>query len=698
MEAIYNGAPMHISRGFEVAKQPPVAPQGPSTPIHYPHIFGFAEKGELMPQTVTNNFNQLFGHGTLRPQGKWLTHNSVLAKILAGQGNPFKFQRLISDDAKQSTIVTWMARSKDAAAVPVARGWNREGDSSGPSAGDTIQQHLVAFYNEPLVIPTGQSMDEAVAALHTRKEAVILTVYGSAVEFEATPVFFQSQTHGKWGDRTGYTIDTLDAKTTDPLDVEQALRIGGRLHTIRFWEKPEGSSTPTAQMTRQGQLEAKFSLLEGAFDPALNHDYSMVNVLKDSYTQLNPSLPKYPTYAPYDRFVFFPANYASVIKQLHEEEKARFDDGTDPWLISPFTARDINGDAYYTFRVVEPNDAIGSTKQVIRWGHVNVNYLQGGEDGDTSNEAFDKLVRQKFENFGNEFMQGSREKYPISVVYDTGFELPTKEIMSYVTARRRDVAVGFSTHIHGAGILTPQEEQSIARAIMAAARMYPESSYFGTPFSRGFLVVGSAEYAPEELPWRISQMAHYVDKLAAYAGSGRGILVPEADFSTYPGNRVTVLKNLSNPYRKDEVRVEEWEYGMNVLLPYDEHSYHNPGFFTMFSDDTTPMKSVVNMFIAIAGEKAARTTWHDFAGSDKYSKGVLRDMITGRVMELMDARRFDGRLNNLEVETIFTKDDLRRGYSWSTRLKMPLAMPMNVGTFDLLIDRLNENINPETFS
>lgn len=698
MEAIYNAAPMHISLGFDVVKQPAVAPQSPAEPFHYPHVWGFAERGQLIPQTITNNFDALFGANTLRPQGKFLTHQSMLAKIFAKNGNQFKFQRLVAPDAARGTIVTWCGRSKEKVTTTASRDMSREGHGTGFAKGDEISQTLVVWFSEPLEIADGSSYEEAVNNLQSAKKSVVGTVGGSSVEFECVPIFMEGQTHGLWGNRTGFSIETLDEKTLMPLDVDQATRIGGRMHTIRFHERPAGSDTPVVQPTRHGLLEATFSLVNDAFDPKLNHDYSLTSVLEDSYTQLNPALPRYPTYAPYDRFAFYSANYFSVISALKAEEDKIFNDGFDEWFVSPFSGRDVKGDDYYSFRVVTPLETQIEDHTVLRWGHSNVNYLTGGKDGDTSNEMFDQLVFEKVSNFGKEYSQRSRERYPISFVYDTGFSLETKLAMAPLTRTRRDLAVGFSIHIHDKGILTPTEELSLARAIMAGARMVPESTYYGTPFARGFLVAGSGEYVPENLPWRVSAILHYADKLSAYAGSGEGKLEPGANFSEYPGNRVTILKNISNPDREDELRVEEWEFGVNVLIPYDEHSFHSPGMFTMFGDDTSPVKSVINMLIAIIGEKRSRRTWHDFAGSDSHRKNVFRDRINKRVREYMDPRKFDDRLNNLEVETIYTRDDLSRGYSWSTRLKMPMNMPMNVGTFHLQIDRLEEGINPESFS
>lgn len=694
MESIYNATPMHISRGFEVARFPKAEPAAPAEPIHYPHVWGFAERGKLTPQTVTNNFTQLYGADTLKPRKPYLTHQGVLAKVLAKNANQFKFQRLVPEDATRASSVTYVAISDEKVEETIDSGWAR--DNADPiNDGATVQRRLVTWVTESLEVTSGQTIEEALAALQESTKKKSISVSGKSIAFTLYPVFADVREFGKFGNRCGYTIDTLDENTADPLDVDQARRIGGRLHTLRFWERPEGLDSPSVLRTRYGKQGITFSLVGDAFDPRFNTDMSLTYMLDDGYTQLDSSLPAYPTFAPYEYFTFYEKNYRTAIEKIDAEEKELHDDMEDPMMMSLFTGRDVQGNDYYSFRTVHPSEVTGG--EIQSWGHKNVVYCQGGEDGDLSNENFDLLVRQKVENFGPEYYQVSREKYPIGVFYDTGFEIETKEAMATLTAKRRDVAVFWSTHIHGAGIMTPQEEKSIARAIVAASNLVPESTYFGTEFCRGLIQSGSGEYVMENLPFRVSQLLHIADLFSKYMGAGNGEMVAERNFSEYPGNRVEVLKNLSNVYVPDEIRVGEWKFGINRVIPFDEFSYHSPGVYSMFADDQTPMKSAVNMMIAIQAEKAARRVWHRHAGVDRYSKEVLRGRIERSMREEMNPKRFDNRLSQMDTQVIYTKDDLIRGYSWSGRYHLRLAMPHTVGVMDILVDRLEEGISPETY-
>lgn len=694
MEAIYNGAPMHISKGFDVAIKGAVAPQSPAEPIHYPFIFGYAERGEPVPQKITNNFTAIFGEATANVRGKFATHQTVLAKLLAKNANQFIYKRMIPVDSKQSISVMYCGVSKATVTDTLSEDLLREGDVGGSPSGSTVARKLVFWRRESLDI-SGSTISEALAALKGTSKTVSVSIAGTPMDFEMRAIFADVRSHGAWGNLAGYTIETPDKKSTKALDVKAALATGGRLHNIGFWERSSATVAPARQLTLQNQQTASFCMKPDAFDETYKKDMGLHQVLPAAYTQLDSGKPNFPTYAPYQQFVSFDANYAAIVAELNADEQAQFKDGLGDYFISPFTCRDMYGSDYYSFRLVAGSETTDTEHH--RWGEINVVYGKDGADGDTSAANFDKQVADYVANFGNEYNLLSRELYPYSVFYDTGFVSDTKAKFADLTRKRRDVAIGWSTHIHGqASMPDPLQEQSIARFIKAQAELVPESTYFGTSFCRGFLMVGSGEYLNEAVPFRVSTILHAADLLSRYAGNGQGILKPGRDFSTYPGNRVICLKDISHPYRPDEQRVEEWDLGMNTIIPYDETSFHTPGLFTLFDTDTTPIKSVINMFITICAEKASRKVWHKFAGVDNLSKTVLRDEITAEVIKEME-NRFDGRIEQMTVRTYFTEDDLARGYSWSTKITLRLAMPHNVGTFDILVDRLEENIAAETY-
>lgn len=694
MEAIYNGAPMHISKGFDVVKQPTVAPESPATPIHYPFIFGFAERGELKPQKVTNNINALFGNGTTNTRSKFFTHQNTLATLLSNNANQYYFKRLVSSNARQGVSVMYCGISRTEVSDTLTDDIVREGDAVGQVSGSTVSRKLVMWKRKSLDI-SGKTVSEALAELKNKALVESVQVGGVPVEFDFYAVFADVRSHGSWGSLAGYTIETPDVNSATPLDTKAALATGGRLHNISFWERASATTSPAVKPTLQNQQSAKFCLKPDAFDETYKADMTFPTMLGKSYTQFDPNKPNYPTYAPYSEFIYYEGNYATIVSKLQSLENTIFDDGLGEYFISPFTCRDMYGSDYYKFRLVATSELTDIENH--RWGALNVVYTKDGADGDTSDVKFDELVASYVGNFGNEYNLLSRELYPYSVFYDTGFTSDTKAVFSDLTRLRRDVAIGWGTHIHGeASIPDPLQEQSIARFIKAQAELVPESTYFGTAFCRGWLMVGSGMYTPADVPFRVSSVLHSADLLSRYAGSGQGILKPGADFSTYPGNRVEVLNELSNIYRSDEQRVEEWDLGMNSIIPYDEISFHTPGLYTLYGDDTSPIKSVINMFIAICAEKASRKVWHKFAGVDNLPKSVLRDEITKDVRNEME-NRFDGRISQMVVRTYFTEEDIARGFSWSTKITLKLAMPHGVGVFDVQVDRLEEDIQAETY-
>lgn len=683
MSNIKNAGPSMVYRGVQDISGRQVTPEPEAIPMHMPYFWTFAQKGKKVPQLVTNNGNELYGADTFDYRKRFANHQTPFIKHTIAKANACYLQRLIPDDAKQATQVLWCAVSNDPISEIVPEAYKRSIDpGQGVTANETVARKLIFWYTAALTVAAEQSVEGAIAALNGVTEGKIIQIGEEQVNFTARPVLAMSHDHGEYGNNLGINLVTPTMVSADPVNDQLALDQGTLLHRLKFMTRKDVKTKPSVIKTLNSEEFVEFSFKEGVINTQLDSEVSFEKVLEGAYENTDESTGLPPVYGPTDNLKFFRSNYEGLLKEVVDTEKARFDDGFDQYLYNIFGGVDIYGDKYYTFRVLKPQEHADS----IVFGDNTVLYSKGGTDGTCDTATFNRLVAAEIASWGDKYELLDEARWPYSTFWDSGFDLETKKSLISLMGKRQDVWVALSTHIHGMSYQTPSEEQSVATALKTYVGMYPESTYYGTPFMRGICVPGPANLTAHKCPWKVPALIHVLDKVAKYMGNGQGVMRKGKDFDQYPGNVVEIINGINNAWKPVNVRNKDWELGMSTIQRFDTRTFFMPGLQTLYDDDTSVVNGAINMFIAVEGAKICRRAWARMTGVSKLTKEQFIERSNEAILALIKDK-FDDRVV-ITPRTFFTAADNQRGYSWHCELLIQMNNMMTVGTYSVVVDRL----------
>lgn len=682
MTNIANANPRMVYRGINDVSGRQVTPEPEEIPMHFPFFFTLAEKGVTIPQLITNNANEVFGAGTFDYRQKFANHQTPFIKHTIKKANSCFIQRLIPHDAKESTMVLFCAISDSEVSEVVRFGYRRQFDNGvGITDGESVNRRLIQWFTEELPRQEGQPTDSALASLKTLEVSKTIEIDGTQVAFTAKPVLAFTVVHGESGDNIGINLTTPTLVSADPVNEDLAMDQDTLLHRLKFVQRIDPKSKPSVVKTLTEGQYAEFSFKENVIDKKLDAEMSFEKVVPFAWKNEKPEDGTPPVYGPYGSIEFFRENYESILDIVVTSEQAMFDDGNLKHLYNIFDAIDINGDKYYSFRVLRPAE----DRVSINFGDNTVLYASGGSDGTCTTEMFNQLVREACATWGDMHDLLDAAYWDYSAFWDSGFDLETKKSLISVMGKRQDCWVGLGTHVHGDTYSTVQEEQSMATAIKGYVGMYPESTYFGTQFVRGICVPGSSRMVDKQCPWHVSSLINVLDKVCGYMGNGQGVMRKGKDFDQYPGNVVEIITDIANAWKSTPVRNKDWSLGLSTIQRFDRRSFFMPAIQTLYEDDTSVINSAVNMWIAVECAKVCRRAWARMTGTSKLTKEQFIERSNRTINDLIDGK-FDDRVT-ITPRTYFSPADNMRGYSWHCELHVQMNSMMTVGTFSVVVDR-----------
>jgi len=335
---------------------------------------------------------------------------------------------------------------------------------------------------------------------------------------------------------------------------------------------------------------------------------------------------------------------------------------------------DYDGTPYHAIEVVGPADG------GILLSETATHYLKGGDDGDLSWANFDQLVGDdvaNFENSQHNLMDDAT--YPISAYWDPGYSLDTKRKLLTPIGLRKDIYVVLSTQDITEPQNTADEDSSIGVALRTAARLYPESAFYGTATCRCIVVEQAGTLNGGNFKGLVPQTVDLAQKVAAFMGASSGIAAAGRGFDQSPTNQITSLRALNNTYKPARVRNADWNNGMVWSQAYDRRSFFYPAIQTVYDDDTSVLNSAINMMFFTELEKVCQRVWRDLSGNSKLTNAQFIERSNALISE-RTVGRFDGRLTVIP-ETFLTEDDSNRGYSWSCNINAYGNNMKTVGTF-----------------
>ena len=667
---ITSAAPFANLRGINDQSRGQLEPVAEALPMHLPMVHLLCERGPTTPVLgIGAALTSTFGEKTFDYTEAYANQATVMANTIMGQGNSIMVQRVVADDAKQARLRLCVEVVQ--AEVPQYQVTDDGAfvlDSEGQKipTGDVIPGHKLRWFTEEMAEGEllGQASQRA-GDLAGVSEAVS-TVY-PVMEIPAHHV-------GKYGNNLGFRLYAPTTSSSVEVDGDIIDDQDAYLYRLQIVERASATSSPVVQQTLTSGQFVEFSLKDGVINPKLDTQLSFDRVVDQAYTDMDTSNGFPAVYGPFGQIEVYKNNIQNVLDLLWSAEESFVTSGEDAHRLNFMSGVDYDNAAYKTFEVVGPAEG------GILLSETATHYLKGGDDGDLSWATFDRLVGEDVANFENsEHNLMDDATYPISAYWDPGYSLDTKRKLLTPIGLRKDIYVVLSTQDVSEDQNTVAEDSSIGVALRTAARLYPESAFYGTATCRCIVVEQAGTLNGGNFNGLVPQTVDLAQKVATFMGAASGVATAGRGFDQSPTNQISLLRGLNNTYKTARVRNADWNNGMVWSQAYDRRSFFYPAIQTVYDDDTSVLNSAINMMFFTELEKVCQRVWRDLSGNSKLTNAQFIERSNALIAQ-RTVGRFDGRLT-VVPETFLTEDDTNRGYSWSCNINAYGNNMKTVGTF-----------------
>lgn len=671
MPVILNGAPSTIMKGILDLSPRQVARQPEERPTHLPLCFFFAPEGPTSRQIVGSQFTTLYGADALDKRKKYVTHATPFIERFLAAGNVIMAQRLKPSDAAPPANIRIFADVIGKEIPDYQR--NSDGtlkrDVNGapiPKVGNpTVPGYEVLFTAAPIALGVD---GEDLFGQGTSGPGVLTDGENTSTKYPLMDLEVSS--FGEHGNNKGVVIYAPTLNSNDP--VEQRVIQDYKAYPVRlaFVKRPNALTSAKNIETLTGEQEVEFVLKPNVIDLERDAQLSYDKVVLQAYSDNTPGFT--PTFGPFGRLHVYQTFLTTILDNIAEAEAIA--SGSETWS-------DVVGDADETYRVnlfgaLHSSGAEYATLKIntsnvaaLRFTPNSIVYASGGTDGTMNATTFATLVSEQMQNYANpnhEWMDMAVNTE--SVIYDSGFPLATKKDLAKFIQYRKNTFVHLSTHTYGLPALNAAEESSMGASLRSYLQAFPESETYGTGVCRAMVCQRSGVLINDPYTERLPVLIEIADKAAKYMGAGNGIWKPNESFSSYPGNALTLLKDINVTFTPAQVKNKDWAAGMVWVDRYARDECYFPALRTVYEDDTSILTSYFNTLICMECETIGALAQRNVSGTDDLTDlevaKKVRAFITDRLVG-----RFNGRVQ-FDVEVYYVDGDRERGYSWTTRINV----------------------------
>ena len=668
---LVNAAPMVDDLGTEDLSTRLVPREADRIPQHLPKQYIFAERGDTRESLLVGaERDRKYGSKSFDPRSKYANHATAFANAFNAAGNACMYKRLIPEDAgPRSNITLWL----DVLPTTVdLYERNPDGSIKLDTFGQPIVTGTTAGHKVKWVATSYKTHADFNAKFGIEKVAVgdqVDATTGTQSNRYAIHCFAVNS-QGSFGNRLGLRISApTSVNSRLPLkmmNVEHAYPFN-----ISVIEKPENLTTPKIKETLFGEQSVTFVTKPQVIDPSTDKMLYIQDTFVPQYSSLAD--PRYPDIiADFDNYVLHQDNVDLLVEMFHDKEipfvDGQSDFSTDPeqkHLFNYVSGVDSLNRPYHSFVFVDAVDSVRLTP------YTNV-YADGGSDGTLTNEVFAQLVSQDVRRYlDREDQIQDIPGNPESIIYDSGFPLPTKlDLISFI-AERRDTFVVLGTHVAGGPTMTASEEHSMAIALRTRAQSYPESDYFGTPVMRAMIVGRSGRIRNSQFRDRFPLTYEVAVKSAKYMGAGDGRWKNGFHFDGAPGSILDSMYDINITWVSESVRNRNWDVGLNWVQRFDLKSYFFPALKTVYDNDTSVLNSYLTAMAICQLNKVAHAVWREYTGVSHLTNGQLVDRVNTSVRDKV-RNKFDNRFV-IEPNATITEMDALLGFRWTLPIKIYAA-------------------------
>lgn len=701
--SLTSSLPRAILRGIKDNSGRAMPLEEESLPIHLPWFPILAEWGPEDDAVLVggNGFAATYGSKSFEERSKFFTHQSMIAKTVISNANMSFIRRLVPADASFARLR--LALDVVETTVPVYQRNVDETyryDNAGmlQETGETINGIKARW----VLIPIDGNASAGGAGtgggsslnLNGFAQSDADTGFGQATPGDGFlvgedgrpstlyPIMdIEARFPGAKGNNIGIRIAAPTLRSTQAQDADLVEQMGAFIYRMWVVQRDDVLSTPRIVSNMFGEQFTPFCFRENTVDRATEKEYFIDDVLLSSYESNNPE--EFTGYGPLKRVKVYHDNVDDVLQLIYGYEKTH---GTVSSLVDEphhavnlFGAQSATGVPYYSFQLMGPNNG------GLLFTETSNHWCINGSDGTITPAVYDQLVREELNSFGEgmvPYMDSA--KYPFSCMYDSGFTIDTKKAMAKFL-QRRDAWIVVATQDAARPLNSPSEESSMAVALRAHFRAFPESEHFGTRTVRVLIVGHAGQVIGSKIKSPIPFTLSLADKSSKYMGAGNGYMNSQYEFDTAPGNIVSNFIGHNATFKPEIARNRDWNNGLIFAQNFDRKSIFWPGLQTIYDDPTSILNSYFNMVIACNLTRIGERAWRRFVGDSKRPNEVFIGRIDEYITEQTNGR-YDGRVDVIP-RSYYTAADEIRGYSWHTDITFRGQGIKTVETLTIISER-----------
>lgn len=669
---IANAAPMVIDLGTQDNSTVQAARTPISVPQHLPKFYLYTQKGPSTPQLVSGADRiNMFGQASFNYPGPYANHATVFSNLVDGQGNMQMIERLIPADAGPNanltmwldvlpTLVPLYTRNSDGSIATDANG-------NPVATGTTVSGFKVKWVVTNQTTVAGLQTEFGTATITPGDQ--IDTSVSPNVQSQRYPMFdFQASSQGAWGNLAGIRMwaGTSQNNVNFPTTMMETLRTFP--YYFAMVQAPNTTTSPSVVPTVLTDQSVMTVLKPQQVDPTTGAQLYVGDVLIQSYQDTN-NAGYAPIYGNFSQMAVYQANIDNLLQQFYAAELAQvstFSDITtnpqDKYLVNISNFKSSSGVPYAAIVPVSATNAMSPSQ------YTNI-MAAGSSDGTMSELLFNGLVQNAVAAYidpNNPVMDIAVNVE--SILYDSGFNLQTKQALCNFVGVRKDTFVVLSTFDISQPVLTQAEEMSVAITLRTRLQMFPESDYFGTPVMRGMIMGYSGILLNSTYTGPLPLTAEVAIKASRYMGAGNGIWKSGYNFDGAPGSVLDYMVNPSISWLPATVRNKAWSAGLNWVQSFDRSSVFFPALKTVYDDDTSVLNSFFTAMAVAQLNKVAHAAWRQFSGVSHLTNVQL----ASKVNDFVNANtqgRFDNRFVIIPA-AFFTDQDVANGFSWTLPIKL----------------------------
>jgi hypothetical protein len=683
---IVNASPQVIQLGARDMSLKPQPPKPVIIPTHLQVIFGYAASGPATKELVDGaRLMGLYGSETFDRSKPYFNHATRMAELMSAAGNAMMFARIIPEDNDTVANFTVYVDVLNDGVDVLQR--NDDGSVYYDGNGDPVVEKTVKGHKLKVIV---EYNDDDVDTSYGTKKAKTGYMTGADGETSTMYPIYEQRAAYKGIKYNNYGI-AISLPTFD--DLNQGYKEGNLDLPYEFslFKREDKSSTGVRVSSLNGSKSQQFVFTKGAKDPVTRMPIDFKAVTDTWYNLTSPLRDLvYPVIdAPY----VYNDNITNIAEKVTAVEAEYINANittqsgavinTAGWMdyiigvdankqariSNILTAMSSKRVPNFTFIVDESTISTDEDHVQVYPTSSTPIYFRKGKDGTLSEENFEKGVRAWMDKYTDENSEVIDTAVNLeNALWDSGFTLPTKESLVSFIALRKDTFVGLSTREDKLGekyndLVT---ERAVGLNLKARLSLAPESTFFGTPVTRGIVVVGSGNDSLDPENRRYGLLHDIAFKTARMMGGQQW--KRELMFDRGEKNTITNYTNIQPNFIPKGIKPDLWNIGLNWPQPFDRRSYYFPAIQSVYDDDASSMNNIFMAMALTITVKVADAAGRKFSGNIELSPSQLTEAVENYMNgELKD--KFAGIITSVSKASITEFDELR-GYSWSVVTKL----------------------------